>query len=120
MSEFRQRVEAAIPALIEELAAGGDFSSDTVDRLRAEYDDRLQQLQLCADSPDDCSGQVASPQFERLQQEALSAERRTIIALRNQHVINDTALRRIQRDLDLAEEVDGHPVVPVVRASAEA
>jgi CPA1 family monovalent cation:H+ antiporter len=103
--ERSARLEAnkAAIKLIEELAQGGDFSSDTVDRLRAEYDDRLQQLQLCADSPDDCSGQVASPQFERLQQEALKAERRTIIALRNQHVINDTALRRIQRDLDLAE-----------------
>jgi Na+/H+ antiporter len=103
--ERSARLEAnkAAIKLIEELAEGGDFSSDTVDRLRAEYDDRLQQLQLCADSPDDCSGQVASPQFERLQQEALKAERRTIIALRNQHVINDTALRRIQRDLDLAE-----------------
>src|ERR1700730_17619767 len=89
--------------LIEELAERGEFSSDTVDRLRAEYDDRLQQLQLCADSPDDCSGQIASPQFERLQQEALNAERKTIIDLRNHHVINDEALRRIQRDLDLAE-----------------
>ena len=89
--------------LIEELAERGEFSSDTVDRLRAEYDDRLQQLQLCADSPDDCSAQIASPQYERLQQEALNAERRTIIDLRNHHVINDTALRRIQRDLDLAE-----------------
>src|SRR5216683_4113792 len=103
--ERSARFEANKAALkrIEELAERGDFSSDAVDRLRAEYDDRLQQLQLCADSPDDCSGQIASPQFERLQQEALDVERRTIIDLRNHHVINDTALRRIQRDLDLAE-----------------
>jgi CPA1 family monovalent cation:H+ antiporter len=103
--ERSARLEAnkAAIKLIEELAGKGGFSSDTVDRLRAEYDDRLQQLQLCADSPDDCSGQIASPQYERLQQEALNAERRTIIDLRNHHVINDTALRRIQRDLDLAE-----------------
>jgi hypothetical protein len=38
-----------------------------------------------------------------LQQQALKRERDTIIALRNAHVINDAALRRIQRDLDLAE-----------------
>jgi Na+/H+ antiporter len=103
--ERSARVEAnkAAIKLIEELSEKGDFSSDTVDRLRAEYDDRLQQLQLCADSPDDCSGQIANPQFERLQQEALNAERKTIIDLRNHHVINDEALRRIQRDLDLAE-----------------
>ena len=103
--ERSARVEAnkAAIKLIEDLSKNGDFSSDTVDRLRAEYDERLQQLELCAESPDDCSGQIASPQFERLQQEALTAERRTIIELRNHHVINDEALRRIQRDLDLAE-----------------
>ena len=45
----------------------------------------------------------ATPQYQQLQQQALSAERDAIIQLRNKHVINDEALRRIQRDLDLAE-----------------
>jgi CPA1 family monovalent cation:H+ antiporter len=71
--------------------------------LRAEYDDRLEQLELCAQGEENCSGGVATPQYQRLQQEALNAERQTIIRLRNQGVINDDALRRIQRDLDLAE-----------------
>ena len=103
--ERSARLEAnkAAIKLIEDLAQNSEFSRDTVDRLRAEYDERLQQLELCADNPDDCSGQIASPQFERLQQEALTAERNTIIGLRNRRVINDEALRRIQRDLDLAE-----------------
>jgi hypothetical protein len=35
--------------------------------------------------------------------EALQAERRTILQLRNQEFINDEVLRRIQRDLDLSE-----------------
>jgi CPA1 family monovalent cation:H+ antiporter len=38
-----------------------------------------------------------------LQRKALHVERQTIIRLRNERVINDDALRRIQRDLDLAE-----------------
>jgi hypothetical protein len=38
-----------------------------------------------------------------LQRQALRVERQTIIRLRNERVINDDALRRIQRDLDLAE-----------------
>jgi CPA1 family monovalent cation:H+ antiporter len=71
--------------------------------LHAEYDDRLAQLELCAQSDENCGGGVAPPQYQRLQQEALNTERQTIIRLRNQHVINDDALRRIQRDLDLAE-----------------
>ena len=43
------------------------------------------------------------PQYQRLQRKALRVERQTIIRLRNERVINDDALRRIQRDLDLAE-----------------
>jgi CPA1 family monovalent cation:H+ antiporter len=74
-----------------------------VDRLRAEYDERVEQLQLCAENPDDCRGEIATPQYQRLQREALRAERQTIIRLRNERVINDDALRHIQRDLDLAE-----------------
>jgi hypothetical protein len=34
---------------------------------------------------------------------ALQTERDTLIALRNEGTINDLALRRIQRDIDLAE-----------------
>jgi hypothetical protein len=43
------------------------------------------------------------PQKKQRSNEALRIERQTIIRLRNQHVINDEALRHIQRDLDLAE-----------------
>ena len=103
--ERRARLEAnnAAIELIGKLRASGEFSSDTVDRLRAEYDERVEQLQLCAENPDDCRGEIATPQYQRLQREALRAERQTIIRLRNERVINDDALRRIQRDLDLAE-----------------
>ncbi|HZR06835.1 MAG TPA: Na+/H+ antiporter [Candidatus Udaeobacter sp.] len=94
--------QAAIES-IEKLRASGEFSPDTVDRLRAEYDERVEQLQLCADNPDDCRGEIATPQYQRLQRKALRVERQTIIRLRNDRVINDDALRRIQRDLDLAE-----------------
>ena len=61
-----------------------------------------QQLELCADNPEDCRGEI-EPQFQRLQKKALNVERETIVRLRNKRVINDEALRRIQRDLDLAE-----------------
>jgi monovalent cation/hydrogen antiporter len=89
--------------LLDQLAANDEFSRNAIDRLRAEYVERVQQLELCSENPDNCSGQVATPQYQRLQQRALDVERDTIIRLRNQRVINDDALRRIQRDLDLAE-----------------
>lgn len=44
-----------------------------------------------------------SSEYERLSLEALQVERRTILRLRNEEVINDEVLRRIQRDIDLAE-----------------
>ena len=103
--ERSARVEANKAALqtIQQLSESGSYSGDAAQRLRAEYEERLQQLESCADNPEDCSGQVATPQYQRLQREALTVERQTIIRLRNERVINDDALRRIQRDLDLAE-----------------
>jgi CPA1 family monovalent cation:H+ antiporter len=99
----RLNANKAAIELLEQLAANGEFGEDAINRLRAEYDERVEQLELCAENPDECRGEIATPQYQRLQQRTLDAERATIIQLRNQHVINDDALRRIQRDLDLAE-----------------
>lgn len=99
----RLKANKAALEWIQEARAKSTFSPDAVDRLRAEYDERIEQLQLCAENPDDCRGEIATPQYQRLQHQALRIERKTIIRLRNERVINDDALRRIQRDLDLAE-----------------
>ena len=99
------RLEANKEALkwIAETRAKSDSSPEAIDRLRAEYDERIEQLEHCADNPDECRGEIATPRYQRLQHQALRIERKTIIRLRNERVINDDALRRIQRDLDLAE-----------------
>jgi len=89
--------------LIETAALNWGISDEIVKRLRAEYDDRIEQLQLCCESLDNRSGGIATFDYQRLQQRALDEERKTIIRLRNEQTINDDALRRIQRDLDLAE-----------------
>jgi len=99
------RLQANKAALewIDKARTNSNFSPDAVGRLHAEYDERIEQLEFCASNPDDCRGEIATPQYQRLQYEALRVERGTIIRLRNERVINDDALRRIQRDLDLAE-----------------
>jgi len=95
--------EAAL-AYLEELKGNGDIPPEVLGRLRASYDDRLRQLDACAGSSAEKSGARSSaPLYQRLEQEALTVERRTIIQLRDEYVINDEVLRRIQRDLDLAE-----------------
>jgi monovalent cation/hydrogen antiporter len=94
--------EAAI-AYLENVGQHNGAASEALKRLRVEYDERMAQLRRCSMETDNRSGSVATPQYQQLQQQALSTERDTIIKLRNKRVINDEALRRIQRDLDLAE-----------------
>jgi monovalent cation/hydrogen antiporter len=92
--------EAAMAYLAE---IEGQYPADLVERLRVEYDDRIRQLEVCANNNGDRSNGIVPPSYQRLQQEALLVERRTIIQLRNEYVINDEVLRRIQNDLDHAE-----------------
>jgi Na+/H+ antiporter len=94
--------EAAI-AYLEKLCLEDGATPEILRRLRAEYDDRIAQLQRCAKQAGDRRGEVATPEYQRLQQQALDIERQSIITLRNNLTISDAALRRIQRDLDLAE-----------------
>ena len=81
---------------------------EIVERLRSEYEDRIRQLR--SQGPHEESGsRLLSRDFEELAREALEAERDTVIKLRNEEAISDQALRRIQRDIDLAEARLQHP-----------
>jgi CPA1 family monovalent cation:H+ antiporter len=97
-----QANEAAVE-FVEQAARDEKFSDDVMARVRAEYCDRIEQLNAAAGAAGNRAGEIATPAYQLLQQEALQVERQTIIALRNSQAINDEALRRIQRDLDLAE-----------------
>ena len=92
--------EAALAYLAE---VDNLFPLEIVERLRVEYDDRIRQLEVCASGSEDCHNRLTTPSYQRLQQAALDVERRTIIQLRDEYVINDDVLRRIQLDLDHAE-----------------
>ena len=103
--ERRARLQANEAAVdfIEQKALEEQLHEEIMVRVRAEYCDRIAQLNACAQESANPSGEIATPIYQRLQHGALQIERRTIIALRNSQQINDEALRRIQRDLDLAE-----------------
>jgi Na+/H+ antiporter len=62
-----------------------------VSHTHADGSDHLEEHRARADS------------MQRLRQELIGIERATVIGLRNQGVINDAALRRVERDLDLEE-----------------
>jgi CPA1 family monovalent cation:H+ antiporter len=98
----RLKANEAALAHVEEMEALHRASPKTVERLRSDYLDRIQQLRS-EGPPEKTVRRLFSRDFEHLAREALDTERETVINLRNEEVINDQALRRIQRDIDLAE-----------------
>jgi monovalent cation/hydrogen antiporter len=98
----RLKANEAALARLEELGSSNRARAQTVERLRSEYEDRVRQLRI--ETPDEERvSRLYSRDFEELSRELLQTERDTIIGLRNEEAINDQALRRIQRDIDLAE-----------------
>jgi monovalent cation/hydrogen antiporter len=98
----RLKANEAALAHVEEMEALHRTNPKTAERLRSEYLDRIQQLRS-EGPPEKTIRRLFSRDFEDLAREALETERETVIGLRNDEVINDQALRRIQRDIDLAE-----------------
>jgi Na+/H+ antiporter len=98
----RLKANEAALARLEEIASSKRARPRTIERLRSEYEDRIRQLR--SEAPDEESvSRLFSEDFEELAREVLQTERDTVLQLRNEEAINDQALRRIQRDIDLAE-----------------
>src|SRR5947208_3770624 len=105
----RLKANEAALARLEEIASSKRARPKTVERLRSEYEDRIRQLR--SEVPDEESvRRLFSEDFEDLAREVLQTERDAVIQLRNEEAINDQALRRIQRDIDLAEARLRRPV----------
>jgi monovalent cation/hydrogen antiporter len=98
----RLKANEAALARLEAIGSSNHAQPQTLERLRSEYADRIRQLRREIPHEESLSG-LYSPEFEELAREALQTERDTVIELRNEEAINDQALRRIQRDIDLAE-----------------
>src|SRR5947207_9860926 len=98
----RLKANEAALARLEAIESPNRARPETVERLRAEYADRIRQLSRKGPH-EKAVGRLFSRDFEELAREALQTERDTVITLRNEEAINDQVLRRIQRDIDLAE-----------------
>src|SRR5947199_627097 len=98
----RLKANDAALARLEEIALSKRARPKTVERLRSEYEDRIRQLR-CETPDEESVSRLFSEDFEELAREVLQTERDTLIQLRNEEAINDQALRRIERDIDLAE-----------------
>ena len=103
--ELQARLGAADAALarLEELAAEEWTRDDTVERLRGLYQFRRRRLKTRAGILEDDDSQDRSLAYQRLVRELLEAQRRAIIRLRNQGVISDGVMHRLERELDLED-----------------
>jgi CPA1 family monovalent cation:H+ antiporter len=101
--EARLKSNEAALARLNEIADSQSIAPEIVQRLRIEYEDRIRQLEVCDPEHSEMSRGLFSSAYEQLSQELLLVERRSILQLRNERVINDDVLRRVQRDIDLAQ-----------------
>ncbi len=101
--EARLQANQAALAKLNEIAKRDVVKTDALQRLRVEYEDHISQLTSAGSEPAGRPLRLFSSEYERLSRSALQQERKTIIQLRDQGVISDEALRRIQWDIDLAE-----------------
>ena len=100
--EAHAREQAASAALerLDQLATESWPVEEHVERLRTSYAQRAKRF-ACPDAADpDCSAEAAAA-YRRLRHEALTAERQRVIALRDQDVISDEVLHRIEHELDV-------------------
>lgn len=108
-SELQEEREARLKAnraalnRLNHLAETDPTKADVLQRLRIEYEDHIRQVEGDEAQNAGTSMRLFSLEYERLSHEALQVERKTLVQLRNANVINDEVLRRIQRDIDLAE-----------------
>jgi CPA1 family monovalent cation:H+ antiporter len=102
--EMEGRLRAAEAALdrLDELTTQDKTlaEAEMVQWLRTQYSERIRRISACCVAMDRGSYEQLAA-FRQLQHEMLTAERRTAIKLRNQGIINDEVLHRIERDLDL-------------------
>jgi CPA1 family monovalent cation:H+ antiporter len=90
-------------ARLNEITALDPAKNEALQRVRIEYEDHILQVAKAELGNTGTPLRRFSSEYERLSHLALDQERRTIIQLRNENVISDEVLRRIQRDIDLAE-----------------
>jgi CPA1 family monovalent cation:H+ antiporter len=93
--------EAAVKRLTE-IDETSIIHPQLLERVRLPYEQRLERLtEQTRDDPECRLTEGESAAFRRLRSEALNAERKTIVELRNKGLISEEVLHRVQEALDL-------------------
>jgi CPA1 family monovalent cation:H+ antiporter len=101
--DAKARIKAAEAALarIEEIAEEGWANDDSLERARGQYRFRTNRFRVRYGGEDDEGVEERSTRYQRLRRELLQAERGAVLALRNDGVITEEVMQRVQRDIDL-------------------
>jgi len=101
--EAKARIKAAEAALarLEELLADGVVLQYTAERLRGQFSFRASRFRARFDDEDDGAIEEQSRAYQRVMRELLAAEQAALLALRNERIVDDNVVQRVQRDLDL-------------------
>ncbi|HXU07273.1 MAG TPA: Na+/H+ antiporter [Polyangia bacterium] len=105
LREEREALLSASAAAVKRLAEIDQTSiinPQLLDRVRLPYEQRLERLtEQTREDPECRLTEGESAAFRRLRGQALDAERKAIVALRNQGRISEEVLHRVQEALDL-------------------
>jgi Na+/H+ antiporter len=101
--EAKARIRTAEAALarLEELLEDGTVHPKTAERLRGSLGFRRDRFLARFDDGDDGAIEERSAAYQRVMRELLAAEHAALLTLRNEGVIDDNVMQRVQRDLDL-------------------
>jgi CPA1 family monovalent cation:H+ antiporter len=104
--ELRARLVATQAALtrIEELGAEDWTRDDTLERMTGMYHYRRRRLKARAGKIEDDGYEDRSAAYQRVVREVLDAQRAAIVELRNEGVIANDVMHRIERELDLEDQ----------------
>jgi len=99
------RLESAHAALarLEVLGFTNEGHREMISRVRVSYEERVRQItRKVGEMGEEYKSLIVESSHE-VQREALAAERRMLVKLRDDGVIGDDILRRLQEDIDLEE-----------------
>ncbi|MGH3004204.1 MAG: cation:proton antiporter [Gaiellaceae bacterium] len=102
-AKARIRAAEAAVARLEELVAEDWVREDTAERIRGQYRFRADRFRARYDGVGGEGVEERSAAFQRLRRELLDAERSAVVALRNEGVITEEVMQRVQRDIDLED-----------------
>jgi len=96
----RERAAAAALARLEELGRESWPVADHLSQMNVHYGRRVQRYAAHGNGEAECTPESAAA-FRRLRHETLVAERQAVIHLRNEGVISDEVLHRLEHELDV-------------------